>query len=320
MQKSCRKVMQHQVRSKTRFRTNFGTILGGFREAKSTQNRKKGFPKRMRKNSRFSEGLFSLAEALPESFGPPPGKSGDPGRHERRGLAYTLGLEFWLHFPGKPQFRLRGVAKIEVSKNLVFQTPLEDQRSSEIRTKVLENPDGNPDDNPGRLKRPGATPSAADSVCFASPPRLQLGCTLRGEWRIFQSGVQNRCQNLVRIITKIPCKNLAKIMDFHRKWCLGGPDRVQDHLWRTKSAREGPPKRARPQFWEANSLPRHLWRRFWGNSGPPGGPRNGENRPKIAKKGVRQADRFTKLVLGGSGGVFSCFFKNIDGIFYCFLH
>ena len=31
-----------------------------------------------------------------------------------------------------------GVAKIEVWKKLVFQTPLEDRRSSEIRTKVLE--------------------------------------------------------------------------------------------------------------------------------------------------------------------------------------
>ena len=97
----------------------------------------------------------------------------------------VLALEFWLHFPGKHKFRLGGVAKVEVSKNLVFQTPLEDQRSSEIRTKVLENPDDNPDDNPDRPKRPGATPSAADSVCFASPPRLQLGCTLRGEGRIF---------------------------------------------------------------------------------------------------------------------------------------
>ena len=154
--------MQHQVRSKTWFRTNFGTILGGFGDVKSTQNRKKGFPKRMRKNSRFSEGLFSPAEALLESFGPPPGKSGVCGRHERRGPTGLSGLEFWLHFPGKHQFRLGGVAKIEVSKNLVFQTPLEDQRSSEIRTKVLENPDGNPDDNPGRPKRPRATPSAAD--------------------------------------------------------------------------------------------------------------------------------------------------------------
>ena len=152
-------------------------------------------------------------------------------------------------FSGKTAMSLGRGCKIEVSKNLVFQTPIEDQRYSEKRTKVLENPDGNPDDNPGRPKRPGATPSAADSVCFASPPRLQMGCTLRGEWRIFQSAVQNRCQNFVRIITKIPCKNLAKIMDFHRKWYPGGPDRVQDHLWRTKSAREGPPKRAHPQFW-----------------------------------------------------------------------
>ena len=131
--------------------------------------------------------------------------------------------------------------------------------------------------------------------------------------------MQNRCKNLIRIITKIPCKNLAKIMVFHRKLCLGGPDRVQDHLWRTKSAREGPPKRARSQFWEANSLPRHLWRRFWANSGPPGNPRNCENPQRIAKKGGRQADRFTKLVLGGSGGDFSCFFEENRWNFHVFL-
>ena len=128
----------------------------------------------MRKNNRVSEGLFSPVEALLESFGPPPGKSGGGGGHERRGPTWLSGLEFWLHFPGKPQFRLGGVAKIEVSKNLVLQTPLEDRRSSEIRTKVLENPDDNPDDNPDRPKRPGATPSAADlqpSAHAAHPSR-----------------------------------------------------------------------------------------------------------------------------------------------------
>ena len=126
----------------------------------------------MRKNSRFSEGLFSPAEALPARFWTSPRKSGAGGRHERWIPALLSELEFWLHFPGKPQLCLRGVAKIEVWKKLVFHTPLKDQRSSEIRTKVLENPDGNPDDNPGRPKRPGATPSAADFNAFGScrPP------------------------------------------------------------------------------------------------------------------------------------------------------
>ena len=34
-------------------------------------------------------------------------------------------------------------------------------------------------------RRVAAAGCAANSVCFASPPRLQLGCTLRGEGRIF---------------------------------------------------------------------------------------------------------------------------------------
>ena len=87
---------------------------------------------------------------------------------------------------------------------------------------------------------------------------------------------------------KIPCKNLAKMMDFHRKWCPGGPDRVQDHLRRTKSAREGPTKRAPPQFWEANSLPRHLWGRFRANSGSPGVPEMVKIHKKSLKRGFEK--------------------------------
>ena len=58
---------------------------------------------------------------------------------------------------------------------------------------------------------------------------------------------------------------------------------------------------------------------FWTILGCPGRLRNGENPPKIAKKAVRQADRFTKLVLGGSGGDFSCFFEEIRWNFHAFL-
>ena len=51
----------------------------------------------------------------------------------------------------------------------------------------------------------------------------------------------------------------------------------------------------------------------------PGGPKNCENPPKIAKKGVRKAGRFTKLVLGGSGVDLSCFFPENRWYFLVFL-
>ena len=53
--------------------------------------------------------------------------------------------------------------------------------------------------------------------------------------------------------------------------------------------------------------------------GCPGRLRFGENPSEIAKKAVRQADGFTKLVLGGSRGDFSCFFEEIRWNFHVLL-
>ena len=85
---------------------------------------------------------------------------------------------------------------------------------------------------------------------------------------------------------------------------------------------EGFPAAFEAQAWEKNgkSVDRadHLLE-FWIILGCPGRLRNGENPKKIGKKAVRQADRFTKLVLGGSGGDFSCFFEEIRWNFHVFL-
>ena len=53
MQKSCRKVLQHRVRSKTRFRSNFGTILGGFREENPPKIAKKASQSACEKTADF---------------------------------------------------------------------------------------------------------------------------------------------------------------------------------------------------------------------------------------------------------------------------
>ena len=85
---------------------------------------------------------------------------------------------------------------------------------------------------------------------------------------------------------------------------------------------EGFPAAFEAQAWEKNRkrVERPLAKvKILKISGCPGRLRNVENPSKIAKKAVRQADRFTKLVLGGSGGDFSCFFEEIRWNFHVFL-